>query len=147
MTKKNKFVCCGIHLQPETAEGLCNSPTKPWEVHRSPDNVKAPWEPQSLPPPQLPAELRAWHSCSETPPLPAGLPRVCISAKTSAHCFSLLWNKWLCKGMTRSVTAAPRPVHLWLHVKAHQGCCVHGSCCRYTETCLDKLHSYYLADF
>lgn len=37
MPKKNKFVCCGIHLQPETAEGLCNSPTKPREVHRSPD--------------------------------------------------------------------------------------------------------------
>lgn len=35
---------CGTDLQPETAEERCSSPAVTCEVHRSPDNIKAPWK-------------------------------------------------------------------------------------------------------
>lgn len=152
-TKKNKFVCCGIYLQPETAEELCNFPAKPREVHRSPDNIKAPWEPESLPPAHLPAELRTWHPHSETPPLPSGLPGVYISGKTfSARCFSLLLSKQLCKGASRAVTSCCSPLPHVLsicdsipkHTRVTMSMEAVG---RYMQTHLGKLHSYYLADF
>lgn len=153
MTKKNKFVHCGIYLQPETGEELCSSPAKPQEAHRSPDNIEAPLEPESLPPAHLPVELRAWHPCSERPPLPGGLPRVCIHGKTfSGHCFSLMCSKQLCKGATRAVTShcSPLPHVLPIcdsmskHTRVSVSMKTVG---KYMQTCLGKLHSYCLADF
>lgn len=110
-------------------------------------------KPEPTPPAHLPAELRAWHSCSETLPLPGGLARACTSGKAfSAHYFSLLWSKWLCEGVSRAGTSCCSPLPHILSVydsmSKHSSVAVSmealGRC---MQTCLGKLHSYYLSDF